>query len=206
MQRLTRRAALACAILAGLAAAPAAAAPGVAGPGDMSLGNPQAPVKVVEYASASCSHCAHFNQTVWPAFKAKYVDTGRVHYTVKELLTQPQQVAAAGFLLARCNGAPPAKYFKILDEVFESQKRWQSGNIKPILVEIANANGISEAQFDACLTDQTALEALNGRVQAAIADGVRGTPTFYVNGKEVEVATLADLEAAVAAAGKGGGK
>lgn len=202
MRNQSRRAVLVAAVLAGLLAAPAAAAPGVAGPGDMSLGNAKAAVKVVEYASASCSHCAHFNETVWPAFKAKYVDTGKVHYTLKELLTPPQQVAAAGFLLARCNGASPARYFKVVDEVFQSQKRWQQGNIKPILVDIAKANGVTEAQFDACLQDQAALTAMQGRVEQAIADGIKGTPTFFVNGKEVEVASLADLDAAIAAAGR----
>ncbi|MDB5447797.1 MAG: dsbA, partial [Phenylobacterium sp.] len=77
--------------------------------GDMSLGPPDAKVKVVEYASASCSHCARFNNEVFPAFKAKYVDTGKVNYTLREFLTPPEEVAAAGFLLARCAGKD--KYF-----------------------------------------------------------------------------------------------
>lgn len=199
MTALSRRQALAAAVLATLAAAPARAATS-ADAGDMSLGDPKARVKVVEYASASCGHCAHFNETIFPAFKGKYIDTGRVHYTLKELLTPPQQVAAAGFLLARCAGQ--AKYFKVLDEVFRSQSRWRSDNIKQVLVEIGAANGVTEAQFEACLSDQAALTALNARVERAVADGVDSTPTFFVNGKKVEVASLADLDAAVAAAAK----
>ncbi|MCA6320596.1 MAG: thioredoxin domain-containing protein, partial [Phenylobacterium sp.] len=65
---------------------------------DMTLGDPKAPLKMVEYASASCVHCATFNNEVFPAFKEKYIDTGKVHYTLKEFLTPPNQLAAAGFL------------------------------------------------------------------------------------------------------------
>ena len=84
----------------------------------MSLGDPKAKVRVIEYASASCSHCARFNNEVFPAFKAKYIDTGRVHYTLKEFLTPPVEVAAAAFLLARCTGKD--RYFSTLDAVYKS--------------------------------------------------------------------------------------
>jgi len=200
----SRREALAAAALAAaLAVGPAAAAPGVAAPGDMSLGNPKARVAVVEYASLTCPHCAEFNATVFPAFKAKYVDTGRVHYTLKELPTPPQQVAVAGFLLARCNGATPAKYFKVLDEVFRSQPRWRQGQVKAVLQEIGRANGVSDAQFDACLRDEAQIQAMDARVRRVLAeDGIQSTPSFFVNGKAVDVHTLADLDAAIAAAGR----
>ena len=154
-------------------------------PDDMSLGNPKAPVKVVEYASLSCPHCAHFNETVFAPFKAKWVDTGKARYTLKEMLTPPEQVAAAGFLLARCAG--PGKYFKVVDEVFRSQPRWQTGNIKPVLIEIGKANGVSETQFAACLQDQKALDALSARARRAYeADGVDSTPTVFINGKKLD--------------------
>ena len=195
----SRRSALAFAVLASLAAAPALAAPGVAGPEDMSLGSPKAKVTVVEYASASCPHCAHFNETVFPAFKAKYIDTGRVRYTLKEFLTAPANVAAAGFLLSRCAG--PSKYFTVLDQVYRSQASWASQPIRATFLDIAQKNGLTEAQFEACLKDEAALTKLNARVQAAVDDGVDSTPTFYVNGTKVEtVASLADLDAAIAKA------
>lgn len=169
--------------------------------GDMTLGSPKAKVQVIEYASLSCSHCANFHNDVFPAFKAKYIDTGKVHFTFRELLTPPAEVAAAGFLLARCAG--PTKYFKVVGEVFASQERWTEGDLKPIFVEIAKANGLSEAQFDACLTDKAALEALNGRVKAALDLGVNSTPTFFVNGKKIEgEMSLQQLDAAITAAGK----
>jgi protein-disulfide isomerase len=199
---LVRRTLLALAAAA-LVAGPAAASPGGPVADDMSLGSPKAPVEVVEYASAACPHCAHFNETVFPAFKAKYVDTGRVRYTLKEFLTAPANVAAAGFLLARCAG--PDKYFKVLDEVFRSQPRWQSGNIKPIFVEIGAANGVSAEQFDACLTDKAAQDALQARIDRNMADGVEVTPTIFVNGKMIpndKEITLAVLDEAIAEAAK----
>lgn len=207
MSGYTRRAALATA--AGLAAgavAPAWAAVPARGwpvaPGDMSLGNPRAPVHVVEYLSLTCPHCAHFHETIFPAFRAKYIDTGRVYFTLRELLTAPAQIAAAGFLMARCNGG--ARYFTVIDQVFRSQSRWQGGKIKPIFVEIAKANGMTEAQFEACITDEKAGTALEGRIRYAVeTDKVTGTPTFFVNGVRLDsshVPDLAELDAAIAGA------
>jgi protein-disulfide isomerase len=184
----------------------AAAAPAVL-PDDMSLGNPKARIEVIEYASLSCPHCAHFNDAVFPALKAKYIDTGKVRYTLKEFLTPPETVAAAGFLMARCAG--PAKYFKVVDEVFRSQPRWQSGNIKPILQEIGAANGVDAAKFDACLQDQAAIDAVTARTKRAVEqDQVNSTPTLFINGKRVANVPLtpADLDAAIAAATKPGGR
>jgi protein-disulfide isomerase len=212
---LVALAAAALAVLTGPAAAapkpakPAAAAQAAtwpSAPGDMNLGNPRARVHVVEYLSLTCPHCAHFNETTFPAFKAKYVDTGRVYYTVRELLTAPAQVAAAGFLMARCGDG--SHYFAIVDQVFRSQPKWQSGQIKPIFLDIAKANGLTEAQFNACLTDEKGQDALEKRIQYAVeTDHVTGTPTFFVNGVQIpnaNVPELADLDAAIAKAAKDG--
>jgi protein-disulfide isomerase len=205
--RLTRRASVAAlAGLAGAAVAPgwASSAPKSwpAAPGDMNLGNPRAQVHVVEYMSLTCMHCAHFNAEVFPAFKAKYIDTGRVLYTARELLTAPQQLAVAGVLMARCNGG--ARYFPIIDQVLRSQSRWQGGDIKAIFLDIARTNGLSEAQFETCLVDEAGLKALEARVQYAVqTDKVTSTPTFFVNGVKLagdRVPELADLDAAIARA------
>jgi protein-disulfide isomerase len=202
MARRVRRLALAAAALA-LAAGPAlAGVPADAVKGDMSLGDPQAKVQVTEYASAACPHCAHFDETVFPEFKARYIDTGRVRYTLKEFLTSPAQVAAAGFLLARCGGT--AKYFPILHAVFKSQADWKPDNLLQVFNDVGKANGLSEAQVQSCLADQAALDALNERVKAAVeTDKVNSTPTFEVNGKRIEGAVpLADLDAAIVEAEK----
>lgn len=171
---------------------------------DMTLGSPAAKIQMIEYASASCSHCAHFNNDVWPAFKAKYVDTGKVHYTFKEFLTPPVEMAAAGFLTARCAGKD--KYFSVLDAIFHSQQEmFQTGDMRGVLLRVAQSAGMTEAQFNSCITDETALKALNDRVDRATKeDKITGTPTFVVNGKQVATGevTLQQLDTAIADASK----
>jgi len=176
-------------------------------PGDMRLGNPNAPIQVIEYASMSCSHCAHFNEAVFVPFKAKYLDTGKAGYVLKEMLTEPEQVAAAGFLIARCAG--PKRYFTVIDQVFRSQSSWQSGSLKPILLRIATANGLTAAQFEACLVDKAQLKALGERVnRSSLNDDVDSTPTIFINGKKVDGVpmSMADMERAIAIALKPGGR
>jgi protein-disulfide isomerase len=196
MSRSVRRGLAAAAAM--LIGGPALAAP-TPSSDDMSLGAPNARVQIVEYASLSCPHCAYVNEALFPALKAKYVDTGRARYIVKEMLTPPAQVAAAGWLLARCAG--PKRYFRVMDQVFRSQGRWRTGAIKPIFVEIGKANGVSETRLQACLSDEKAIDALNDRTQRASGDGVEGTPTFFINGRKLEGdLTLATFDAAIAAA------
>ena len=200
---LNRRSAL-IAAAAALAAGAAIGAP-TPQPDDMSLGNPKAKIEVIEYASLSCPHCGHFNDAVFPTLKSKYIDTGKVKYTLKEMLTEPANVAAAGFLLARCAG--PDKYFTVVDQVFRSQPRWTQGNIKPILAEIGATNGVDAAHFDACLQDQAAVDAVVGRAKrAAEQDGVNSTPTLFINGRKIVTIpqTPQELDAAIAGAIKGG--
>jgi protein-disulfide isomerase len=169
---------------------------------DMTLGNPNAKVTVIEYASASCSHCAKWNEEVYPAFKAKYIDTGRVHYVFREFLTPPIELASAAFLTARCAGKD--KYFSVVDAVFRAQPvMYSTGDIRGELLRIANSAGLSEQEFTQCIRDEEALKALNDRVEKAIEkDKVSGTPTFIVNGKTVASGemTLAQLDAAIAEA------
>jgi len=171
---------------------------------DMTLGDPNAKVKMVEYASLTCSHCGKFNNEVFPEFKKKYIDTGKVHYTFKEFLTPPNEVAAAGFLVARCAGKD--KYFNVTDAIFHAQQEmFTSGDMRGVLLRTAQSAGMTEEQFNACITDEAALKALNDRVEKAIkVDKVNATPTFMINGKKINEGemTLAQLEAAVAEASK----
>lgn len=172
---------------------------------DMSLGNANAKVTVVEYASASCIHCGRWNNEVFPAFKAKYIDTGRVHYVYREFLTEPVQVASASFLMARCAGKD--KYFSVLDSVYHSQEEmFTTGDYRGVLLRIAQSAGMDEAQFTSCVTDEKALKALNARVEKYQADAkITGTPTFVINGKKAGgddggEQSMAQLDAAIAAA------
>ncbi|SFI69860.1 thioredoxin domain-containing protein [Caulobacter sp. UNC279MFTsu5.1] len=172
---------------------------------DMSLGNPNAKVTVVEYASASCIHCGRWNNEVFPDFKKKYIDTGRVHYVYREFLTEPVQVASASFLMARCAGKD--KYFSVLDSVYHSQEEmFTTGDYRGVLLRIAQSAGMDEAQFTSCVTNEKNLKALNSRVEKYQADAkITGTPTFIINGKKAGgddggEQSMAQLDAAIAAA------
>jgi len=196
--------ALMAALTLGGCAKPVLDSAAVAQPDDMSLGNPNARVKVIEYASASCPHCARWNMDVFPAFKAKYVDTGKVRYTLKEYLTDPEAIAAAGFLLARCAGKD--RYFPVLDAVFRGQSEMvQSGDVRGVLSRIAaSPGGLGEAQFEACMRDAAAEKALAARAERHLhGDKITSTPTFVINGRRVEgEMTLPELDAAIAKAGR----
>ncbi len=168
---------------------------------DMTLGSPKAPVTVIEYASASCPHCARFNNDVFPAFKAKYIDTGKVRYVLREFLTPPTEVAAAGFITARCAGRD--KYFTVVDQFFHGQAQmYQTGDVGANLMAAATAGGVSEPQLQACLNDKAANEALVARVKLyETRDHIQSTPTFVINGKTIEgETTLEKLDAAIGAA------
>ena len=195
---------LVVAALGALALAGCSKGAGTVDTADMTLGDPNAKVKMVEYASLTCSHCGTFNNDVFPAFKAKYIDTGKVHYTFKEFLTPPNEVAAAGFLTARCAGKD--KYFNVTDAIFHAQQEmFTTGDMRGVLLRIAQSAGLTEQQFNACITDEAALKALNERVEKAIkVDKVNATPTFVINGKKVKEGevSLAELDAAVAEASK----
>ena len=169
---------------------------------DMSLGDAKAKVQVIEYASASCPHCAQWNAEVFPIFRAKYVDTGKVRYTLREYLTDPEAIAAAGFMLARCAGKD--RYFPVLDAVFKGQDEMvATKDVKGVLARIAKQpGGLTDAQFDACMRDTAAEKALAARVDRhEHVDKVESTPTFIINGKRTEgEMTLAELDAAIAQA------
>ncbi|HLK26216.1 MAG TPA: DsbA family protein [Caulobacteraceae bacterium] len=208
MPKSSRRLVLiAAAALATLAVAGCQKGGGAVTSDDMSMGNPNAKVTVIEYASVACPFCARFNNEVFPAFKAKYIDTGKIHYVFREMLVgddNEMAMAAAGFLMARCAGKD--KYFSVVDAIFHGQQAIvQSGDVRGGLQRIGEAAGLSDAQFNSCINDDNALKALNQRVQTyTTQDGIDSTPTFVINGKkQVGDPTLASLDAAIAAAQAG---
>ena len=148
---------------------------------DMSLGDANAKVTVIEYASLACGHCAEWNKTVFPEFKAKYIDTGKVRYVFREFITAPPQLAVAGTLLARCAGKD--KYFTVIDAVFHGQEEiFRTGDIRGVLLPIAQSAGLSEEAFMAFVCDETAINALNDKVQKYSTEAkIEGTPTFFFN-------------------------
>ncbi|MFI4975268.1 MAG: thioredoxin domain-containing protein [Caulobacterales bacterium] len=202
--RITRRGALAGSLALVATGASAAGRGFQLRADDMALGDPAAKVTVVEYASLGCPHCGHWANEVFAPFKAKYVDTGKVRFVLRECLTGEPTVAAAGFLLARCAG--PAKYFAVAEAVYRDQEIMFNGEDTPrnVLQRIAAANGLDAAKFDACLTDRAGQVALNARNQRSVdVDKVESTPTFLIGEKRiVGFATLDELGAAIAAASR----
>ena len=190
-------------------ARPARSTPAAAGVGkftaaDYVMGAPNAPVTVIEYLSDTCSHCAHFDETVWPQAKAKYVDTGKVKWIVREYLTGPEAISAAGFILARCAGRE--RYFQVIEQIFKAQEEmFKTSAFKTVFLRIAAANGIDEAKFNACLSDDEAYKALYSRVQAAATGPYKidGTPTLIIDGKKAfeSIPSFGELDAALIAAG-----
>jgi protein-disulfide isomerase len=202
MARVSRLLVAAAAVLALAACNKSAGGAPATSAEDMSMGNPNAKVTVVEYASASCPHCAEFNNTVFQELKKKYIDTGKVHYIYHEFLTPPVQFAAAGFLTARCAGKD--KYFDVLDAIYRNQADiYKSGDLRGGLLRIAMSAGMSEKQFTDCISDEKALNALNSRVEAAAKAGIEATPTFVINGTKLEgEQSMAKFDEAIAAAEK----
>jgi protein-disulfide isomerase len=168
---------------------------------DMSMGDANAKVTVVEYASLACGHCAEWNKTVFPEFKAKYIDTGKVRYVFREFITQPPQLAVAGTLMARCAGKD--KYFTVIDAVFHGQEEiFRTGDIRGVLLPIAQSAGLSEEAFMTCVSDEKAIKALNDKVQKYATEAkIEGTPTFFFNDdKYGNGLTMAQIDEAYAKA------
>jgi protein-disulfide isomerase len=164
----------------------------VPGPlGEQSVGKADAPVTVIEYASMTCPHCAHFHETVFPEFKKNYIDTGKVRFIFREFPLDP--LAAAGFMLARCGDKE--KYFPMIETLFAQQKDWVVQKPLQPLLAIAKQAGFTQESFDACLANQKVLDGLEEvRSRAAQKFQVNSTPTFFVNGKILRGApTLEDL-------------
>ena len=162
---------------------------------DKSMGKDDAPVTIVEYASMTCPHCAHFNDTTFPDLKKKYIDTGKVRYILREFPFDPR--AEAGFMLARCAGD---NYFPMVDVLFKQQEQWATGdNAKEALLQIARLAGFTQESFEACLTDQKLLDQVRA-VQKRGADEfkVDSTPTFFINGKTYKGAmSIAEMSAII---------
>ena len=150
---------------------------------DIVQGKDDAPITIVEYASMTCTHCAHFHATVYPTLIKNYVDTGKVKFILREFPLDP--LATAGFMVARCEG--PAKRAAVVDLLFAQQQQWAFVD-KPLeaLANMLKQTGMSKEAFEACLNDQKLYDQVNEiRDRGTQKFGVTATPTFYVNGTKV---------------------
>lgn len=164
----------------------AAAAADVAKPmslPDMALGPKDAAVTVTEYASLTCSHCAAFNEQVYPQIKKAYIDTGKIRYVFREF---PLDIkAAAGSMLSRCIAKEDsAKYFAVTDVLFKSQTEWVLKDTTEQLKRIGKQAGLSGEEVEACLKDQKLLDKIAAdQKYANEVLKVNATPTFFINGE-----------------------
>jgi len=159
---------------------------------DMSEGPADAKVTVIEYASVACPICARVNDEIMPQFKAKYVTTGKVRYVYRPMLMGNASVAAAGHLLANC--VAKDKRFVVIDAIMRAQGRMDEGgqpeqyaNARPVLIGIAKSAGLSEDAFNKCITDAKGIEQQQALHDQYIKAGINGTPTFFVNGKKMDL-------------------
>ena len=175
--------------------------------GEMVLGDDKAPVTIIEYASMTCPHCANFHATTYPELKKRYIDTGKARFIFREFPLD--QLAAAGFMLARCSAqdvkaAVPGlditkvaaqRYYAMIETLFAQQKDWVVQRPLQPLLNIAKQAGFSEQSFNECLKNQTVLDGIKEVGDRGGKLGVNSTPTFFINGKKFSGGmTIEDIE------------
>lgn len=150
--------------------------------GDKVLGDEDAPVTIIEYASMTCGHCAAFHNETLPEIKEKYIDTGKAKLIFREFPFDNRAYAA--FMLARC--ADDQYYFPMVDVLFKQQQVWAGAeDPRGPLLQIAKLAGFTQESFEACLKNQEVLDSVNQvRSRAAENYGVSSTPTFFINGEK----------------------
>jgi protein-disulfide isomerase len=167
------------------------------------MGNPNAPVKLVEYASLSCPFCANFDREGVPTLRDKYVKSGQVSWEYRTYINHPTDPAVA--VLVHCQG--PATFFALADQLYASQEQWygklvaypkeqydQLQNVPPLQrnAQIAQITGLDEffrqrgmpsSKIQSCLADQAMLDQVAGITDLGNKDNITGTPNFMINGK-----------------------
>jgi protein-disulfide isomerase len=149
---------------------------------DRVMGDPNAPIEIVEYASLTCPHCRHFHDEILPDIKKNYIDTGKAKLIFRDFPFDQLGLFAA--VLARC--APPSRYYQFLDVLFQNQDQW-SRESDPVgaLTRIGKLGGLSEADYKACLGNEAIVNGLvQSRLTANKQYGVESTPSFVINGEK----------------------
>jgi protein-disulfide isomerase len=164
---------------------------------EMVIGNADAPVAIVKYASLTCPYCKKFQAEIFPQLKREFIDTGKVRLIIREFPIGFQSGAAT--IAMRC--AKPEKQFALYEAFMRDQAQWVSQEVRhdPIF-KIAAKTGMTRAEFDACFQDQKLVGALNRIKERGRNLGIVGTPNFYVGTKLVkgtlEMAQIRELVAA----------
>ncbi len=172
---------------------------------DIGIGDPNAPVKLIEYASAGCGHCAAFAIETLPKIKADWIDKGQVYYVLRDFPLD--NVATGASMIARC--LPREGFYPFMEVLFRSQPEWHKNEgAIDALATLARRAGLSRAQVESCLKDEKVLKQIqDSRDEASKVLAVNSTPTMFVNGEMVAgAAAYADFEAKFKAALEKSGK
>lgn len=170
---------------------------------DMAIGQEDAPITLIEYASFTCPHCANFHDAVFKNLKTDYIDTGKVRFIYREVYFDRYGLWAA--MVARCGGE--MKYFGISDILFDTQREWAGSDDPNVVVgnlkKIGRTAGMDDASLDACLKDGAMAQAMVDHFEAGMKEyDVQGTPTLVINGTVhsnmayAELKTILDAELA----------
>lgn len=164
---------------------------------DLVMGDVDAPIEVIEYASYTCPHCANFHSTTFQDLKANYIDTGKVRFVYREIYFDKFGLWAS--MVARCGG--DMRYFGIQGMLYDTQKEWLAGGsdamqIVENLRTIGKKAGLTDADLDACMNDGEMAQAMFAKFQAEVEEhDVSATPTLVINGDKHSNMAYADLAA-----------
>lgn len=151
--------------------------------GEREYGNPNAPVTIIEYASLTCPHCRNYHRSVFPKVKRQYIDTGKVHYIIREFPIGRSAGNAA--IATRC--VPKNKYLALTEAYLSHQGQWVSQDVRlDAIYSVAKSSGLSRAAFDKCLANQSIIDGINEVKQRGRKYGVIGTPTLFINGQKAQ--------------------
>lgn len=154
---------------------------------EMSIGNPDAAVTVIEYASYTCPHCASFHAGNYKLLKEEYIDTGKINFVYREVFFDKFGFWAA--IVARCGEGAENRFFGITEMIYAKQQEWAArGNSQQQILDqlraIGKTAGLDDPTLDACFQDATTANALYARFQETTeADGITATPSFVINGE-----------------------
>jgi protein-disulfide isomerase len=153
---------------------------------EMTIGSASARLHVIEYASLTCPHCAQFHAANWSALKSRYIDTGRVRFSLREMATSPPAVALAMFQVARCETTAPEEYLRRVSVLFERQAAilatGTGAGVRDALLATGAEWGLSQAQILACINDPAGVQRIQRSMEGAAGLGINHTPSFLFNG------------------------
>ena len=157
---------------------------------DRVLGNPAAPITIIEYASLTCPHCAHFANDVLPELKREWIDTGKAKLVLRDFPLDGPALRAA--MIARC--APPDRFYAFADTLFASQDKWATTkDYREALARLAKLGGMGKDEFEACLNNTTLENRIvEQRLVASQELDINSTPTFFINGSKFSGAPTAE--------------